>query len=241
MQGLSAAGLGLLVGYAAAALLIPLVEVLAGGGAASIFRCRHCGGRLGALVQLPLVRHGPRGRCRRCDASPRRSELWFELGALCGSGLLFGLRFGLALPLDLLVLWLGLAVAAVDMRRRIIPNRLLLAAAALGLLALLPLGGAAYLAGALGALLLLTIGLLIAWIGRGGFGLGDVKYLGVVGLMLGWQRGLATLFLAVLVGGLYAAGLLLTRRATGRDAFAFGPFIALASVAVVLLGATAAR
>ena len=241
MQGLLPVGLGLLVGYAAAAMLIPLVDALAEGKTPPFSRCRHCGGRLGAVSRLPLVRHGSRARCAQCDARPRPSELWFELGALLGTALLFGLHFGAALPLDLLVLWLGLAAAAVDMRRRIIPNRLLLAAAALALLALLPLGGAAYLAGLLGAVLMLGIGFLIAWLGRGGFGLGDVKYLGVAGLMLGWQRGLLTLFLAVLCGGLYAAGLLLTRRATGRDAFAFGPFIALASVVVVLLGAAAGR
>jgi len=135
------------------------------------------------------------------------------------------------------VLWLGLAAGAIDVGRRVIPNRLLLAGLALGLLALWPIGLAAYVQGAVGAALLLALGIVVAWVGRGGFGMGDVKYLALAGGLLGWQRGLAALFIAVLGGGLYAAWLLLTRRASGKDAFAFGPFIALGTVLALALGA----
>jgi leader peptidase (prepilin peptidase)/N-methyltransferase len=44
-----------------------------------------------------------------------------------------------------------------------------------------------------------------------------------------------SLLLAVMLGGLYAAGLLATRRATRKDTIAFGPFIAIGSVIVALL------
>ncbi len=241
MQGVWAMALGLVVGFIAAAGLTPLADALADGGRWLPARCSGCGRPLGPASHTPLLRHGRAGSCQGCGRAPRRADLWIELTAILATAALFALRARAALPLDLLVLWLGITAAAVDLRRRVIPNRLLLAAVVLGLLTLLPLGAGAYVTGLLGATILLGIGLLIAWIGRGGFGLGDVKYLGVVGLLLGWQRGLGTLFLAVLCGGLYAAGLLLTRRATGKDAFAFGPFIALGSVVVMLLGAGLAR
>ena len=238
MQGISWV-LGLLVGTGAAAVLSLVVELFAGGGAPPL--CPHCHAAPGLLARVPLLRHSRAGACRSCHRVTAAQDLWLELLAMLGTALVFALGPGTALAVDLLVLWLGLAAAAIDLRRRVIPNRLLLAAFLFGLPALLPLGPSAYVTGLAGAALLLAVGFVVAWVGRGGFGLGDVKYLGVVGFLLGWQRGLTALFLEVLAGGLYAAWLLLTRRATGRDAFAFGPFIALGSVAVVVLGAGLAR
>ena len=240
MQGIWAM-LGLFVGAAAAVGLSFVVEAFVRDGPFWPRRCPHCHADPGPAAYIPLLRHSRAGACRACRRTVGTPDLWLDVLAILGTALVCALRPGPALPLDLLVLWLGLAVATIDLRRRVIPNRLLLVAAVLGLVALLPFGRSAYVAGLAGAVLLLAIGLLIAWVGRGGFGLGDVKSLGALGLLLGWQRGIATLFLAVLLGGLYAAWLLLTRRATGRDAFAFGPFIALGSVAVVVLGAGLAR
>lgn len=72
--------------------------------------------------------------------------------------------------------------------------------------------------------------------GREGIGGGDVKLLFAVGLCLGPLRGLLVVLLACMLG----VSLVLARSRLGRsrsdDTFAFGPPVALACWAVVLLG-----
>lgn len=72
----------------------------------------------------------------------------------------------------------------------------------------------------------------------GAIGWGDVKLSGVLGLYLGWL-GAAAWWLGVLggfvLGGLYAAALLLTRRATRRSEIPFGPFMLAGALAGILL------
>ena len=228
-------GASLLVGALAAWGVREVVGGFAQDGPWRPGRCPHCGAGLGAADTLPFV-HPSGVLCKACGA-PVPASAWLDLLTLLGTVLIVSWAPAWALARDLLVLWLGLAAGAIDVGRRVIPNRLLLAGLALGLLALWPIGLAAYVQGAVGAALLLALGIVVAWVGRGGFGMGDVKYLALAGGLLGWQRGLAALFIAVLGGGLYAAWLLLTRRASGKDAFAFGPFIALGTVLALALGA----
>jgi len=43
------------------------------------------------------------------------------------------------------------------------------------------------------------------------------------GLLLGWQRCLAALFIGIIIGGVYGVFLLATKRKGGKEHFAFGP------------------
>ncbi len=232
---LATAGIGLLAGIGIGNLLSLVTERLTQGAVALAPRsCGSCGAPLPLAGRLPALRSTRLGACARCGARPPASGLWLE-AITVGTAAVLWFQFGAGeWPAVLVVLWLAVAASAIDLRLRIIPNRLLLGAALLGLLALIPLGLPAYGQGALGGLVLFAVGALMAWLGRGGFGFGDVKYLAVVGLLLGLQAGLLSLLLAVLLGGLYAAALLATRRAGRKDTIAFGPFIALGSVAVAL-------
>jgi leader peptidase (prepilin peptidase)/N-methyltransferase len=101
-------------------------------------------------------------------------------------------------------------------------------------------GGTRYLHAltGLGALLLLFA---VQWfVVPSAIGLGDVKLSGVLGLYLGWLGSAAWVmgvFGMFVVGGVYAVGLLVTRRATRKTAIPFGPFmLAGALVAVLLYG-----
>ncbi len=64
---------------------------------------------------------------------------------------------------------------------------------------------------------------------REGLGEGDATLLGLIGFWLGWQALLPVLFLASLLGVLFALTLILFRFATIRQEFAFGPWLILAS------------
>lgn len=91
-----------------------------------------------------------------------------------------------------------------------------------------------------------AIGLAVLWVlyavqhlvAPGAIGWGDVKLSGVLGLYLGWL-GAAAWWLGVLagfvLGGLYAAGLLITRRGSRKTEIPFGPFMLAGALAGILL------
>jgi len=95
----------------------------------------------------------------------------------------------------------------------------------------------AVLAGlALGAAYLV---LLLISPGGGGLGLGDVKLAVGLGVLLGWFSWYAVLvgtLSGFVLGGLWAAGLLISRRATRHSYIAFGPFMLGGAIIALLVG-----
>lgn len=85
---------------------------------------------------------------------------------------------------------------------------------------------------------------LAAVVAPAGMGFGDVKLLGLLGLLLGWAGWsvlLTGIFLGLLVGALVSVALLVTRRAGWRTAIPFGPpLLAGAVLALALSGASGA-
>jgi leader peptidase (prepilin peptidase) / N-methyltransferase len=74
-----------------------------------------------------------------------------------------------------------------------------------------------------------------------GLGLGDVKLLGLIGLLLGWFGWgvlMAGVFLGLLTGSLLSLALVATRRAGWRTAIPFGPPLLVGAVLAIALGAT---
>ena len=72
---------------------------------------------------------------------------------------------------------------------------------------------------------------------RGDLGGGDVGLGGLLGLYLGWlsyEAVLVGLFASFLVGGLFAAALLISRKANRNTHFAFGPFLIVGTLIAVL-------
>ena len=71
--------------------------------------------------------------------------------------------------------------------------------------------------------------------GAGAFGLGDVKFLAGMGLMLGGDRALAATIVGLLLGGVVLLALLTTRRIGRRSYVPFGPFLILGAMWAVLI------
>ena len=160
------------------------------------------------------------------------------------------LRFGWSaqLPAWLWLALVGLLLAVVDLRTRLLPNRVLLPATVAGL-ALLAVAaaaddrwpdlGRAVLAG--GAAF--TALLVLALIAPSGMGMGDVKLAGLLGLYLGWLGWpvlVTGFFLGFLVQAVLGLALVVARRAGRRTELPFGPaLIAGALVAALLAGSWA--
>ena len=138
---------------------------------------------------------------------------------------------------DLILLMLAVGATVMDLRERRVPNRLLLFGAVLLLLDA-ALGGF-IVSSVVGGAVLGALGVALALVGGlgkgGGLGMGDVKYLAVIGIALGVQGGLMAFVVAALTGGVVALALMLLRRVRATDAIPYAPYLALGSLVALLL------
>jgi leader peptidase (prepilin peptidase) / N-methyltransferase len=147
---------------------------------------------------------------------------------------LLGLRFATAETLTVIVFgaWFACLVVgfAVDLDQRLLPDELTLPIIPIALLLNVtghnPLVGNAVVAAIVvavvvpGALYLLSVPF-----GVGAFGMGDVKLLVGVGLMLGLVRGFTGLLAGLLAAGIVLLLLLATKRIGRHTYVPFGPFL----------------
>lgn len=152
-------------------------------------------------------------------------------------------------PTDLLVLAIYLVplilLFATDLDQRLLPDvitfPLVAYAALVGFLGLNPLveGGWPGMLGPLAAAIVIPLVMYLPSIpfGPGALGLGDVKLLVSVGLMLGFVRELSGLMGGAILVVVVLGVLLATRRITRRSYIPFGPFLIVAAVWGMLLPA----
>jgi leader peptidase (prepilin peptidase)/N-methyltransferase len=206
-------------------------------------RCPSCGATIGARDNVPVLSWLLlRGRCRRCGA--RISVLYpaFELST-AGLVVLAAIRYPdpwqAVLVAGLLALMPGIAV--IDLRHRIIPNRLtypaLLVSLILIVLAWLIDDAVDPVRAALGFLLYGGGLFVVAAVSRG-MGMGDVKLAALIGLVLG-SLGLG--FVGVAAGAAIVLGGLGAFVALGmgkgrKSAIPFGPYLAAGAVVAGLWG-----
>jgi leader peptidase (prepilin peptidase)/N-methyltransferase len=151
-------------------------------------------------------------------------------------------------PVTVALVWAagaGVVLAAVDLATHRLPDRvtypavLVCAAALLADAAVLGTWAALLRAvAAAGAAFAVAAG--AALISPEGLGFGDVKLLGLLGLLLGWAGWgvlLAGVFLGLLIGAAISLVLLITRRAGWRTALPFGPPLLLGSALALALSA----
>jgi leader peptidase (prepilin peptidase)/N-methyltransferase len=219
--------------------------------------CPKCGHEIRKRDNIPVLSWLIlRGRCRDCGApiSPRYplveagTALFFGLVALDfvtrapdqpqASAALW------ALPAFLYLAAVSVALAAIDIDLRRLPDRIVLPSIVVGivLLALATFGAGDWglLVRALvgGAVLFAFYFALVLAYPRG-MGFGDVKLAALLGLYLGWMGWDALIvgaFAAFLIGGVFAIVLVLVKRANGKTAIPFGPWMLLGAWVGIFLG-----
>jgi prepilin signal peptidase PulO-like enzyme (type II secretory pathway) len=173
-----------------------------------------------------------RGLCPHCgERRPLRAPL-LELGMI--AAFLAGwVRFR-GTPATLITFWFYaaflLVVLVIDLEHRLVLNVMLLPGA-VGALVLSFLPGnpdplRALLGGAIGSGLFFVIAL----VGRGAMGMGDVKLAGVIGLMAGYPAVLPALLLGVILGGLGALILIFMKRAGRKSYIAYAPYLCIGAL-----------
>ena len=198
--------------------------------------CMSCGHEIAAYDNIPLASWvALRGRCRHCSASiPARYPVVELVTALlvAASVLRFGLTADAVVASFFCVVLV--AISAIDIEHRIIPNRIVLPSAGIVLIAQTALDPSPeWLLAALGASGFLFIAALVY---PKGMGMGDVKLALLLGAMLGRTVavGLMIGFLAALVP---AAVLAIRHGSKARKiAIPFAPFLAFGAVVALFAG-----
>jgi leader peptidase (prepilin peptidase)/N-methyltransferase len=201
----------------------------------STSRCPSCGERIKSSDNLPVHSYLIlKGRCRNCKAhiSPRYPLVEALTGVLFA---LAAYEFGLSLSLlwALVLISVLVALAGTDLEHRLLPNAIVVSAAAVGLLLsavvdpgrwwIYPLSAVA-VAAALFALALAYPG-----------GMGDVKMGRILGTFLGRYAALAV-FVGALVVAVVGGVLMVTGVIERGSALPFGVFLALAGIFTLFVG-----
>ena len=163
---------------------------------------------------------------------------------LCAAGLpLLTWALGVSWSTAMLALWSAvfLLIAVIDFEHRLVLNKVLLAVAAVALAAsaarlpMAPVLWRSLAGGGVG----LVLFLLVALVGRGAMGAGDVKLAAAIGLVVGYPAVLSALFAGILCGGVAAVVVILQGK--GRHAtIAYAPWLSLGAVIVMSAGALSA-
>jgi leader peptidase (prepilin peptidase)/N-methyltransferase len=198
--------------------------------------CMACGTEIRWYDNLPLVSYAVlRGRCRDCGARiPFAYPIVELVTALLIAGCVFA--FGLTAEAAVAAFFCSVlvAVSAIDLEHRIIPNRIVVPAAGVVLVAntLLDLSPE-WVLGALGGAGFLFAAALVY---PAGMGMGDVKLALLMGAALGRNVSVALMvgMVAAMVPGIF----LLARYGSKarKMGIPFGPFLALGSVVALFWG-----
>lgn len=218
-------------------------------------RCDHCHTTLAWYDMIPLVSYLVLwGRCRQCHKRIALSHFVLEL--LTGALFLWWYWFGFFFfqltqaPYSLLqpVFWLFvgvmlLVVFVADLKYLIIPDEAVIALlfSAFGYRLALALSGVmqwsdfffAVLAGGVATLFFFCL-----WFftnGKG-MGFGDVKLVGPLCLLMGWQRSIAGIFLSFIIGAVVGLTLLVLGKKKLKQPIPFGPFLVIGTVLSLFWG-----
>jgi leader peptidase (prepilin peptidase)/N-methyltransferase len=208
-------------------------------------RCPVCGAEIRSRDNIPVLSWVLlRGRCRACG---ERISAEYPLVELATATLFAAAAYlvdpiyaaGLAAPF----LGIMLAVAVIDARDRVVPNRIVYPSLALFAVAIvvgdLSGGGVDMLDAGLGLAMYAVPLLLVAVAVPQGMGMGDVKLAALIGLVLG-SLGLSYVGVAagvgVIGGGIGALVALALLGAGRKDQIPFGPFLAGGAVVATLVG-----
>lgn len=223
-------------------------------------RCGDCGKTLEAVDLVPLFSWVfLRGKCRHCGAKIAARYPLVE--AL--EGILFVMvlsHFGISWMTP--IMWLFTAILTVvffiDLDHQIIPNKVVIFGLIAGLLPAVyhwistfngvtsfnryPLYFSTaffepFLGAAVPFALMLAMALLsLIFFKRTALGMGDVKLYAVIGIFLGWQHALMSLWFAFFFGGLFGIIWIFMLKKDKAAMIPFAPFIVIGSLLTMLYG-----
>ena len=168
------------------------------------------------------------------NTKKRQSFLTMSLGfLLCFASLQGDYSTVSAWLSAMIVIYFCVLFSATDWEQHVIFDRMLIPFAVLGLLFTLLSGGLLnhILAAAAGGIVFLLLSILT----KGGIGGGDIKLIAALGLWLGTDQLLTVACTGMILGGVAALLLLVTKRRKRGEMFAYGPYFTVAALVLALI------
>ena len=206
-------------------------------------RCPHCGHRITALENVPVLSWlALRGRCSGCSA-----PISVRYPLVEASTMLLSLAVAWQLgptpqaALGILVTWFLITMSMIDFDTQYLFDNLTLPLLWIGLLAaLVPVFAdlrSAVIGAALGYAILWSVYQLFRLAtGKEGMGYGDFKLLAALGALLGWQALPLVILLSSLVGAVVGIALIAVTKRDRNIPIPFGPYLAAAGFIAMLWG-----
>jgi leader peptidase (prepilin peptidase)/N-methyltransferase len=197
--------------------------------------CPQCKHALGVMENIPVLSWLVlRGRCRHCHAPISIQYPLVELlTGLASAAILWKFGFGWQAAAGLILTWVLIALAGIDLRTQLLPDQLTLPLLWLGL----PLSLVSLFVDCSDSIVGAVLGYLSLWsvywlfkliTGKEGMGYGDFKLLAALGAWMGPIALLPIVLLSSLAGALVGSAFLLIRGHSRATPIPFGPFIAVA-------------
>lgn len=188
------------------------------------------------------VNEDEKGEVFRCNFDKNKTLIILLWNSLIPLFLfeLYGEQFCVDFFRDVTLNALCSAVFFIDFRLHIIPNTLNLVAFTFGCIYLFLDRDLAsdYIIGAVIGLvffLLIIFGSRLV-LKRDGMGLGDAKFMCVIGLMMGWVNTVCIIFFSFIIGSIGATVMLLNKKKAMGQEIAFGPYIVIATMLMMFFG-----
>jgi leader peptidase (prepilin peptidase)/N-methyltransferase len=202
--------------------------------------CPECHNVISWCDNIPLLSYLLlKGRCRHCHKPISLRYPLIEFSTVVLFVVLYFLTNAYSPVPSAYILWpialLLLAIFVIDFEHQIIPDELSFLIIFLGVINLIFISPQFFYVNILSGLCAALFLLLTHLITKGkGMGLGDVKLVLAVGLILGWPGTLVWMYAAFLIGAVTGLILILVGKAKFRVPIAFGPFLALAFLVALL-------
>ncbi len=175
------------------------------------------------------------GKCRKCH---HPISMRYPLIELLTAGCFylmyqtFGLNYNLIIGLILTTILITITMIDIDTMDIYDRFHIMILGLAIGYLFITPLPLIEHV---IGFFIISALLYVIAYL-TGGIGGGDIKLMAVSGLLLGYKATLVAFFIAVVLGGIVAIGLLVTKQKERGSQIAFGPFLCLGIYFAYLYG-----
>lgn len=202
--------------------------------------CSNCKTELKPWDLIPLMSYGLlRGRCRYC--SEKLSIEYPAMELFCA--LLYlsvYLTFGLSYSLikGIVFVSIALVIGVIDYKTQDVYTSTTITGGIIGIIFIafeaivFQVNPLSYIAGS--AISAVFIGLIV-YLSKG-MGEGDIEIAAICGAFLGFKLSIVALFLALVLGGVGAALIMLTKKKKRSDAIAFGPYLFLGAYISMILG-----
>ena len=205
--------------------------------------CLNCGYTLKFYDNIPILSYILlKGRCRQCQASISWRYPLVELLTGLGAISIF-LKSGMTLATLIYFIFIAclLVITFIDLDHRIIPDVITLPGIPVFFVMALAVPDVTLKDSLIG--LLIGGGSLwaVAYIyklltGKDGMGGGDIKLLAMMGVLIGWQGVLFTIFVSSATGSVTGILLMLIQKGNLKLAVPFGPFLAIGAISYIFFG-----